>query len=141
LTSRFSPRAVLFEGWRTVRPLPVDRPRGASSSCVRPVLVSSRVDPSRCQSFVAGGLLDSLCRGTRPSACGLDCPPGVRGLSVRHQLLADRPRTKYELSVFQGALLVVLLRLADCPPVGSGPSARCPRTVRPRLADHPPGTA
>jgi hypothetical protein len=119
----------------------VDRPRGASSSRVRLVLVSSRVDPSRCQSFAAGGLSDRLCRGTGPSACGPDCPHGVRGLSARHQLLADRPRTKYELSVFQGALLVVLLRLTDCPPVGSRPSARCSRTVRPRLADHPPGTA
>jgi hypothetical protein len=37
-----------------------------------------------------------------------------------------------------GARLVVLLRLTDCPPVGSGLSARCPRTVRPVFTDRPP---
>jgi hypothetical protein len=103
--------------------------------------VSSHVDLSRCQSFAAGGLSDRPCRGTGPSACGPDCPPGDRGLSARHQLLADRPSSRYGPSAFPGACLVVLLRLKDCSHVGSGPSARCPRTVRPRLADRPPGTA
>jgi hypothetical protein len=59
-----------------------DRPRGAISSRVRQVLMSSRVDLPRCQSFVAGGLSVRPCRGTRPSAWWPDCPLGDRGLSA-----------------------------------------------------------
>jgi hypothetical protein len=98
----------------------------SSSSC------SSRVDLSRGQCFAAGGLSDHPCRGTGLSVCGPDCPPRNHGLSAWHQLLADRPRPRYGWSVFRGVGLVVLLRLTDCLPVGSGPSARCPRTVHPQ---------
>jgi hypothetical protein len=130
LTSRFSPRAVLFEGWRTVRPCPSERPRGASSSRVRLVIVSSRVDLLRCQSFAPGGLSDCPCRATGLFAWKADCPPGEHGLSTRHELLADCPKTRYGPSTCLGARLVVLLRLTDRPPVGSGPFAPGSRTVR-----------
>jgi hypothetical protein len=125
LSSRFSLRAVLFEGWRTVRLLPAAHPRGVSSSRVRPVLASSSVDLSRCQSFVAGGLADR--------------PPGGRGPSARHKLLPDSPGVGYGPSAFRGALLVVRLRLTDRPLEGHGQSTRCSRTIRPNLADRPLG--
>jgi hypothetical protein len=70
-----------------------------------------------------------------------DRPPRGRGLSARHKLLLDCPRVGCGPSVFRGALLVVLLRLTDYPLEGRGLSARCPQTVRPSLADRPPGTA
>jgi hypothetical protein len=69
----------------------------------------------------------------------VDRPPGGRGPSARHKVLSDSPRVGYEPSVFRGALLVVLLHFSDCPLEDRGPSDRCPRTVRPSLADHPPG--
>jgi hypothetical protein len=72
-----------------------------SSSRVCLVLVSSHIDLSRCQSFVPGGLADRL--------------PGGRGPSARHKLLSDSPRVGYGPSALRGALLVVLLRLTDCP--------------------------
>jgi hypothetical protein len=72
--------------------------------------------------------------------CLVDLQPRGRGLSARHELLSDSPRVVYGPSVFQGARLVVLLQLTNCPPVSSGPSARCPRTVRPCLANRPRGT-
>jgi hypothetical protein len=120
LTSRFSPRAVLFEGWRIVRLQPMDLPRGACSSCVRPVLASSCVDLSRCQSFVVVCLSDHPYRGVGPSVGGPDCLPGDRGQSARHQLLADHPRTRRRPSFIQGAVLEVLLPFSDCPPEGCG---------------------
>jgi hypothetical protein len=95
-----------------------------NSSRVHQVLVSSHIDLSRCQSFAAGGLSDRPCRVTGLSAWWPDCPPGDRGLSVWHELLADRPRTGYGPFTCLGALLVVLLRLTNRLPVGSGPSAR-----------------
>jgi hypothetical protein len=49
-----------------------------------------------------------------------DRPPGRHGPSVRHWLLADRPRTGRGLSVIRSALLEVFF----------GPSARDPQTVR-----------
>jgi hypothetical protein len=70
-----------------------------------------------------------------------DRPPGGCGPSTWHKLLSDSARVGYGPSAFWGALLVVLLCLTDCPLEGRGPSARCPRTLRPSLADHPPGTA
>jgi hypothetical protein len=91
----------------------------------RPVLASLRVDLSRCQSFVAEGLADR--------------PPERRGQSAQHELLTDRPRTRRGPSGLRGALLEVLLCFLDCPLEGRGPSAQCPWTVRPSLADRPPG--
>jgi hypothetical protein len=64
------------------------------------------------------------------SAWWPDCPPGDLGLSARHELLADRPRTRYGLSARLGARLVVLLRLTDRPLGDRGPSAPGSRTVR-----------
>jgi hypothetical protein len=95
-----------------------------NSSRVHQVLVSSHIDLSGCQSFTAGGLSDRPCRATGLSAWWPDCPPGDRGLSVRHELLADRPRITYRPFACLGARLVVLLRLTNHLPVGSGPSAR-----------------
>jgi hypothetical protein len=71
----------------------------------------------------------------------VDHPPGRRGPSARHQLLADRPWTRYGPYACWSARRVLLLKLTDRPPVGSGLSARCPQTVCHRLADRPPGTA
>jgi hypothetical protein len=92
--------------------------------------VSSRVDLSRCQSFAAGDLSNRPCGATGLSAWWPDCPPGDRRLSARHELLADRLRTRYGPYALLGASLVVLLRLTDRPPVGSGPSAPGSRIVR-----------
>jgi hypothetical protein len=137
LTSRFSPRAVLFEGWRIVRLQPMDLPRGACSSCVRPVLASSRVDLPRCESFVVVCLSDHPYRGVGPSVGGPDCLPGDRGQSARHQLLADHPRTRQDRPLFKVRywrfyclFRTVRLRVADCPPSACGLSAPTLRTVR-----------
>jgi hypothetical protein len=83
---------------------------------VRSVLASSRVDHSRCQSFVAGGLADR--------------PPGGHGPSTWHKLLSDSPRVGCGPFAFRGALLAVLLRLTDCPLEGRGPSSPTSGTVR-----------
>jgi hypothetical protein len=119
LTSHFGARAVLFKGRQTVRHWPADCPRAPCSSRVRPVLASSHVDLSRCQSFVASSLADRPPRGLGPFAW--------------HKLLSDRPRVGYGPSVFRGVVLVVRGSFSDRPPTPSGPFARTSRTVRPRL--------
>jgi hypothetical protein len=92
--------------------------------------VRSRVNLLRCQSFAASGLSDCPCRGTGPSVCGSDCPTRHRGLSAWHQLPADRPRTRYGLSIFSWCVSggsVAFYRLSA---EGRGPSAPGSRTVR-----------
>jgi hypothetical protein len=108
----------------------VNYPCGLCSSRVRPVLASSRVDPSGCQTFAASGLSDRPCRGTGPSACRPDCPRGDRGLSAWHLLLADRPGTRRTIHYSRcgtGGSVVFL-----------GLSTRRSRTVRPVIANRPP---
>jgi hypothetical protein len=86
------------------------------SSCSLLVLERSLFNPFG-QLFLTGrGLADRLSRGRKPSA--------------RHKLLSDSPRVGYGPSAFWGALLVVLLRLTDCPPCPRGPSTPASRTVR-----------
>jgi hypothetical protein len=102
-----------FHTWRTVREEGADSPRGAfwprCSSCSSRVHERLRFDPVGQWLLVESGLADS--------------PPGRRGQSARHELLADRSRTWYGPSAFGGAGWVVLL-------VFNGPSAPGPQTVR-----------
>jgi hypothetical protein len=112
--------------WRKVRLVSADSPRGASWPRVlrvRRVFLSVFISICLANCFVDCSLADR--------------PPGRRGPSARHQLLADHLWTRYGPSVCCSVHLVVLLRLTDHPPMGSTPSAQCPRTVRPRLADRP----
>jgi hypothetical protein len=107
----------------------VDSPRGAfwprCSSCSSRVLERLRFDPVVQWLLVESGLADS--------------PPGRRGQSAQHELLADRPRTWYGPSTCGGAGWVILLVFNGPSAVWRGPSVRWPRTVRPRAADRPPG--
>jgi hypothetical protein len=80
----------------------------------------------------------SVQRG-QTSVGGPDSPPGDHGLSARHRFIAGCPGTRCRPSVIQGALLEVLSPFSDRPPEGCGLSALCLRTVRPGLADCPPG--
>jgi hypothetical protein len=59
-----------------------------------------------------------------------DRPPRRHGVSVRHELLAGRPRTWYGPSACRGAGWVVLFVFNGQSAVGRGPSAPGPRTVR-----------
>jgi hypothetical protein len=54
-------------------------------------------------------------------------------LSARHKLLSNRPRVGYGPSVFRGAVLVVRVSFLDRSSRPRGPSAKAPRTIRPRL--------
>jgi hypothetical protein len=109
-------------------PCLADRPRGACglsawscssmcSSCLSRVLERFGFDPF-------GQLL--LTRG-----CLVDRPPGRRGLSAGHDLLADRPRMWYGPSACRGVSWVILFVFNGQSVVGRGPSTRRPRTVRP----------
>jgi hypothetical protein len=92
----------------------VDYPRGAfwpkCSLCSSRVLERLRFDPVG-QQFLVG-------------RCLADRPPGRRGLSARHELLADRPRTWYGPSACQGAGWVVLFVFNGQSAMGRGSSAR-----------------
>jgi hypothetical protein len=112
--------------------------------------------------WVAGGL-SVRCSSSRCSLCSLrvlerfhfdsfahlflarrslaDCPPGRRRPSARHQLLADRPRTRRGPSVIRGALLEVRFSFSDRPSVICGPSARTTWTICPVTADCLPGAS
>jgi hypothetical protein len=75
-----------------------------------------------------------------------DCPPGCRGPSARHQLLADRSRIGHRPSVTRSALLEVWFSFSNHPSVTCEPSActtrtsaRSSRTVHLVLADCPLG--
>jgi hypothetical protein len=57
--------------------------------------------------------------------CLADRPPGRRGLSARHELLADRPRTWYGPSMRRGAGWVILFVFNEQSAVDRGPSAWC----------------
>jgi hypothetical protein len=48
--------------------------------------------------------------------CLADHPPGRRGLSAQHELLADHPRMWYGPFACRDASWVVLLVLSDYPP-------------------------
>jgi hypothetical protein len=99
--------------WQTVREVLADCPRGGVHPCVlrvRHVFLSAFFYPVG-QPFLTGG-------------CLADRPPGCRGLSVRHDLLADRPRTWYEPSVCPGVGWVILSVFNGQYVVGRGPSAR-----------------
>jgi hypothetical protein len=85
------------------------------SSCSSRVLERFRFDPFG-QLFLAGSGF-------------ADRPPRRRGPSARHELLADRPRTRCRPYVFQGVLPEVLLAFSDRPP----------RTVHRPHGDSPPG--
>jgi hypothetical protein len=56
--------------------------------------------------------------------CLADRPLGCRGLSARHEMLADRPRTWYGPSACRGAGWVVLVVFNGQSAMGRGPSAR-----------------
>jgi hypothetical protein len=98
---------------RTVHVVGADCPRGGfwpkCSSCSSRVLERLRFDPVG-QRFLVG-------------SCLADRPPGRRGLSAQHELLADRPRTWYGPSARRGAGWVVLLVFNGLSAVGRGPSA------------------
>jgi hypothetical protein len=55
--------------------------------------------------------------------CLASYPPGRRGLSARHELLADRPRMWYGPSTCRGAVWVVLFVFNGQYAVDRGPSA------------------
>jgi hypothetical protein len=78
------------------------------------------VDLSRCQSSVAGGLSDRRPRWTGRPHVGRT----VREGSMDSPPSSGRPEARLGLSIFQGALLEVLLRF---------------RTVRSRVTYRPPG--
>jgi hypothetical protein len=79
--------------------------------------------------------------GGGEGGCFANRPPERRGPYVRHELIADCLRTGRRPSVFQCALLEVLLAFSDRPPQPRGPSAAPTRTVHPVTADRPPGLA
>jgi hypothetical protein len=117
-------------------PCLADRPRGARGP-------SAWRSSSRCSSCSSRVLehfgFDAVGQSFLTGGCLADRPPGRRRLSARHELLADHQRTWYGLSTCRGAGWVVLLVFNGQSAVGRGPSARCPRTVRPWVADRPPG--
>jgi hypothetical protein len=82
---------------------------------------------------------DSVGQGLLVESCLADNPPGRRGQSEWHELIADRPRAWYEPSARRGVGWVVLFVFNGPSTVGCGPSARCPRIVRQVTADRPPG--
>jgi hypothetical protein len=108
-------------------PCLADRPRDARGLSVW----SSSSRCSSCSSLViersgfdlVGQLL--LTRGYLA-----DHPPGRRGQSAWHELLADRPRTWYGPSACRGAGWVVLFVFNGQSAMGCGPSAPGLRTVR-----------
>jgi hypothetical protein len=117
-------------------PCLADRPRGAcglsawrsSSTC------------SSCSSRVLGHFgFDPVGRAFLTGGCLADRPPERRGLSVRHELLADRLRMWYGPSACGGAGWVVLLVFNGPSAVWRGLSVWWSRTVRPRASDRPPG--
>jgi hypothetical protein len=59
-----------------------------------------------------------------------DRPPERRGLSARHELLADRPRVEVLVGSFCSCLMDSSSWVADRPHGDRGPSAPWPRTVR-----------
>jgi hypothetical protein len=59
----------------------------------------------------------------------VDRPPEGRKPYMRHKLLSDSLLVGYGSSAFRGALLVVLLRLTDCPHGVCRPSTPASQTV------------
>jgi hypothetical protein len=112
---------------------PIGRGRSAwsrlarCSSCLSLVLERLPFDPFSQPSSVAGSLANG--------------PPGVRGQSARRVLVADGPRCLHGRSVIVGAVLEVCESFSDSSPLPRGRSALGSRTVRPELANSPPGTA
>jgi hypothetical protein len=97
------------------------------SSCSSLVLERLSFDPIFQLFSVAGGLADGL--------------PRIRGQSAWGELVVDGPRCLHERSVIFAAILEGCESFSDSPPLPCGLSAVCSRTVRPELADNPPGTA
>jgi hypothetical protein len=129
--SRVGSRAASVRTSRTVRVVGADCPRGAlspsCSSCSSRVLERLCFDPVG-QQFLVG-------------RCLADSPPGRRGLSARHELLADcqrgtsssrtvqgrgtdRPRDEVPVGSFCSCLTESLPWVSDRPPQGRGLSAR-----------------
>jgi hypothetical protein len=107
---------------RTVRTPLADGPRGGFQPAVHRVFLRA----FRSIHFSGGFLLH-----------------GVRGRSVLEcQTVrdgADGPRAHRGWSVIEGAVLEIQGLFSDGPPGGCGRSAQASRTVRPVLADSPPG--
>jgi hypothetical protein len=90
-----------------------DRPRS-------PCKLSVRCGSAGCFSCLSRvlerSLFDLLCQLFLVGKGFADRPPGHRGPSAQHKLLADRPRIGRGLFIFQGAVLEVLLQFSDRPP-------------------------
>jgi hypothetical protein len=91
--------------FRLLFPCLADRPRGARA-------LSACSSSSRCSSCSSRALerfgFDPVGQLLLTGGCLADRSPGRRGLSARHKLLADRPRTWYGPSSCRGAGWVIL---------------------------------